>query len=201
MNVVREVERAASQAAVETLIREHRNIEMLLVMLDSYFAAMSAGDEVDEALLVDAMSYMTEYVDGFHHSKERLAVDVVAGRSRAIANAKTELVAQHHRIGEAGAWLRDALAQVLRDEPVSRRKLIATGLTYTAEMRRNMELEEKLVFPALTEMLDTEAWQTIEARLPPHPDPLFGEAVHQRYAELFRELVDRFGCEGEARYQ
>jgi hemerythrin-like domain-containing protein len=201
MNVVREVERAASQAAVETLIREHRNIEMLLVMLDSYFAAMSAGDDVDECLLVDAMTYMTEYVDGFHHSKEQLAIDVVAGRSRAIADAKSELQAQHHRIEEAGAWLRDTMQEVLRDEPVSRHKLIATGLKYTAEMRRNMELEEKLVFPALAEVLDTEAWRCIEARLPPQPDPLFGEAVHQRYGELFRELVERFGLEGEARYE
>jgi hemerythrin-like domain-containing protein len=201
MNVVREVDRPTSQAAVETLIREHRNIEMLLVMLDSYFAAMSVGDDVDETLLVDAMTYMTEYVDGFHHSKEQLALDVVAERSGTIANAKAELEAQHRRIGEAGAWLRATLEQVLRDAPVSRQKLIATGLGYTAEMRRNMELEERLVFPALTEGLDSDAWRIIRAKLPPQPDPLFGEAVHQRYAELFRELVERFGLEGEARYE
>jgi hemerythrin-like domain-containing protein len=201
MNVARDLERASSRAAVETLIREHRNIEMLLVMLDSYFAAMNAGDEVDEALLVDAMTYMTDYVDAFHHSKEQLAVDAVAGRSRAIAAAKSELEAQHRRIGEAGAWLRATLEQVLRDEPISRRKLITTGLGYTAEMRRNMELEETSVFPALVEVLDTEAWRVIETRLSPRPDPLFGEAVHQRYAELFRELVERFGLEGEARYE
>jgi hypothetical protein len=50
-------------------------------------------------------------------------------------------------------------------------------------------------------VLDEGAWRLIEAKLAPQPDPLFGEAVHQRYAELFRELVERFGCEGEARYQ
>jgi hemerythrin-like domain-containing protein len=201
MNVARDLERASSRAAVETLIREHRNIEVLLVMLDSYFAAMNAGDEVDEALLVDAMTYMTDYVDAFHHSKEQLAVDAVADRSRAIAAAKSELESQHRRIGEAGAWLRATLEQVLRDEPISRRKLISAGLAYTAEMRRNMELEETLVFPALVEVLDAEAWRVIEARLSPRPDPLFGEAVHQGYAELFRELAERFGLEDEAPYE
>jgi hemerythrin-like domain-containing protein len=201
MNVVREVDRPTSQAAIETLIREHRNIEMLLVMLDSYFAAMSAGDDVDESLLVDAMTYMTEYVGKFHHSKEQLAIEVVAERSPTIADAKPELEAQHGRIREAGSWLRATLEQVLRDAPVSRQKLIATGLSYTAEMRRNIELEEHLVFPALTEGLDAAAWQIIRAKLPQQPDPLFGEAVHQRYAELFHELVERFGLEGEARYE
>lgn len=197
MDVVPEVELPASQEAVGTLIREHRNIEMLLVMLDSYFAAMSAGEEVDEALLVDAMTYMTDYVDGFHHSKEQLAIDVVAERSDAISTTKSELEAQHRRIGEVGAWLRATLEQVvLRDAPVSRKKLIAAGLAYTAEMRRNIELEERLVFPALVGGLDADAWRLIRARVPPQPDPLFGEAVHQRYAELFRELVERFGLEG-----
>jgi branched-chain amino acid transport system ATP-binding protein len=200
MNVVHEL--PGSQEAIETLVREHRNIEMLLVMLDSYFAAMSAGDDVDETLLVDAMTYMTDYVDGFHHSKEQLAIDVVAERCRAIADAKCELEAQHQRIGAVGAWLRATLEQVvLRDAPVSRRKLIAAGLAYTAEMRRNMELEERLVFPALVEGLDEDAWRLIRARVPPQPDPLFGEAVHQRYAELFRELIERFGLEGEAPYE
>lgn len=201
MNVVHELERAASRAAVDRLIREHRNIGQLLLMLDSYFAAMGSGEEVDERLLTDAMAYMTDYVDAFHHAKEELAVDAVAGRSRAIADARAELDEQHRRIGEAGGWLRATLEQTLRDEPSPRRKLIVTGLSYTAEMRRNMELEEKVVFPALCEVLDADAWRLIDAKVPPRPDPLFGEAVHQRYAELFRELVARFGCEGEARYQ
>lgn len=201
MNLAQELERAASKAAVDQLIREHRNIELLLLVLDSYFAAMSSGDEVDEALLADAMTYMTDYVDAFHHAKEQLAVDAVSNRSRTIAAARGELEAQHRRIGEDGGWLRSTLEQALRDAPVPRRKLIATGLAYTAEMRRNMELEEAAVFPALVEVLDSDAWRVIEAKLSPRPDPLFGEAVHQRYAELFRELVDRFGCGGEARYQ
>ncbi len=201
MNVVHELERAASRAAVDQLIREHRNIEVLLVMVDSYFAAMGSGEEVDESLLIDAMSYMTEYVDAFHHPKEQLAVDAVSSRSLAIASAKSELEGQHRRIGETGGWLRATLEHALRDQPIPRRELIGVGLSYTAEMRRNMELEEQVVFPALTEVLDAEAWRLIDARLSPRPDPLFGEAVHQRYGELFRELVERFGCETEARYQ
>lgn len=199
MNVVGpDLDRPASRAAVERLVREHRNIELLLLMLDSYFAAMSAGDEVDETLLLDAMTYMTDFVDAFHHAKEQLAIDTVAERSAQVASARTELEAQHKRIGEAGVWLRGTLEQVLRDEPVSRRKLIGVGLSYTAEIRRNMELEETVVFPALVQALDADAWLQIEARIAPQPDPLFGEAVHQRYAELYRELTARFGCEDEA---
>jgi hemerythrin-like domain-containing protein len=192
--------RRASCEAVERLVREHRNIGLLLVMLESYLAAMNAGEEVDEALLLDAMSYMTDFVDAFHHAKEKLAIETVADRSASIASAKAELEAQHQRIGEAGTWLRGTLAQVLRDQPISRQKLIRVGLSYTADMRRSMEFEESVVFPELAEVLDASAWHLIDTKIAPRPDPLFGEAVHKRYAELFRELAARFGCEDEARY-
>lgn len=202
MNVAdAELGRLASSAAVDRLVREHHNIEVLLLMLDSYFAAMEAGEDVDEALLLDVMSYMTEFVDGFHHAKEELALEAVSGRSAAIDRAREELEAQHRRIAEAGSRLRSALVRALRDEPVSRRELTAWGFGYTADMRRNMELEETVVFPALAEVLDPEAWRRIDAKVGKRPDPLFGETVHQRYALLFRELAGRFGCEEEARFE
>jgi hemerythrin-like domain-containing protein len=186
--------------AVERLIREHSNIGLMLFMLDSYFAAMSAGQEVDEALLLDATTYMTVFVGGFHHAKEQLAVVAVASRSAAIRGARDELEAQHHRIREDGLRLRGGLERTLLDEPMPRQKLAVAGVAYAAAVRRNMEYEEMTVFPVLAEMLDDDAWHVIDATIGPQTDPLFGETVHQQYAELFRELAARFGCEDEARY-
>ncbi len=191
---------SVSRLAVDRLIREHSNVGLLLLMLDSYFAAMSGGEDVDDALLLDAMTYMTDFVNGFHHPKEELAVEAVADRSAAIRGAKAGLEAQHRRIREVGLSLRVALERTLLDEPIARQRLAEAGFAYAAEMRRSMEREEATVFPALAKGLDADAWHVIDARIGPQTDPLFGETVHQRYAELFRELTDRFGCEEEARY-
>jgi hemerythrin-like domain-containing protein len=193
MRVEQQVE--ASSRAVERLVREHANIAMLLVMLDSYFAAMKAGDEVDDKLVLDAMRYLTEFVDSFHHSKVDLAVDAVGAQTPATKAIRSELAAQHDRIRLAGAALRDGLENALLDEPVPRQALADGGFDYTRELRRNMALEEAAVFPALAKALDADAWARIDAILGPQRDPLFGEVVHQRYANLFRELTGRFGCE------
>jgi len=186
--------------AVERLTREHSDIGLLLLMLDSYFAAMNGGEDVDDGLLLDAMTYMTVFVDGFHRAKERYAVEAVAKRSATVREARGELERQYRRIRNGGLWLRGALERTLRDEPMPRARLARAGFEYAAEMRRNMEFEESSVFPALVEALDADAWHAIDARVGPLTDPLFGETVHQRYAELFRELTARFGCEEEARY-
>jgi hemerythrin-like domain-containing protein len=146
-------------------MREHRDVDMLLLMLESYFATLSAGEDVDDALLLDAMRYMTDFAGGFHHAKERLAIEAAAQRSTAIAAAKPELEAQYERIGEAGPWLCSTLELTLRDAPVPKRRLFRAGLSYTAEVRRNMALEEKVVFPALCDMLDAGTWRLLDAKI------------------------------------
>jgi hemerythrin-like domain-containing protein len=193
-------ERSASRLAVDRLVREHSDIALLLLMLDSYFAALDLGESVDDGLLLDAITYLTVFVDGFHRAKEQYAVEAVASRCATVRDARAALEGQYRHIRDCGLWLRGTLERTLRDEPMPRRRLALAGFEYAGEMRRNMEFKETTVFPALAEALDANAWKAIDARVGPQTDPLFGETVHQRYAELFRELAARFGCEEEARY-
>jgi hemerythrin-like domain-containing protein len=183
----------AARHTIDELVREHRHVETLLVMLDSYFAAMKLGDDVDDPLLLDTMSYLTGF-HGFHHAKEELAIEAALGRSPAIRHICGELGAQHRRIREAGALLHDELQGALLDEPISRRALADDGFAYSAAIRRNMALEEETVFPVLSDALDADACASIRARLP-RRDAFFGDAAGERYERLFHELTSRFGCD------
>jgi hemerythrin-like domain-containing protein len=186
----------AARKTIDEFLREHRDVTTLLVMLDSYFASMKLGDDVDDPLLLDAMSYLSCFLQGVHHAKEDLAVEAAIDRVPAIRELCGELAAQHRRIRDAGAQLHDELQGVLLDAPILRRALADDGFAYTAEIRRNMALEEEAVFPALSEALDADMCARIDARLP-RRDALFGAAGGARYEKLFHELTSRFGCEGE----
>jgi hemerythrin-like domain-containing protein len=95
-------------------------------------------------------------------------------------------------VREVGGELRAGLECALLDEPVCRQDLATEGLAYTAELRGNMRLEEVAVFPALEKTLDDDTWAQIATKLEERPDPLFGGAVPERYATLFRDLAQRF---------
>jgi hemerythrin-like domain-containing protein len=178
--------------AVDQLVREHDQMVVLLVMLDSHFAAMRAGEEGDLPLVLDAMSYLTEFVDDVHHRKVHLAVSEATRRTPAIQAAEPEIDAQHRRIRLTGGQLRADLETASLDAPVSRGTLAEEGFKYTAELRRNMEFEEQQVFPALSAALDGDGWSRIVARLGPACDPLFGAVAEERYIKLLRELTERF---------
>ncbi len=182
-------------AAVDRLVREHDNIAELLVVVDSLFAAIASGEEADDVLARDALTYLTEFVDAFHHAKEDLAVAVAAESVQDLRSLQPELRQQHRRIREAGETLYRELERMLLDEPVRRRELASNGFAYTGQIRRNVEFEESLVFPRLLEGLDADVWASIEARLDCPPDPLFGPAVHERYRALYATLASRIGLE------
>jgi hemerythrin-like domain-containing protein len=184
--------------AIERLVREHDNIAQLLVVLDSQFASIARGDdEAEDDLIRDAMTYMTDFVDNFHHGKEDLAVESVVDRLEGVRPLRDQLYGQHRRIRETGRVLTAELERMLLDEPVRRRELSTIGFDYTAQVRRNMEFEEACVFPRLMQAFDEEACARIDARLGSPPDPLFGPAVHARYRALFQTLRRRIGIDSD----
>jgi hemerythrin-like domain-containing protein len=185
-----------TRPAVERLVQEHDNITQVLVLLDSELASVAFAEDADDELAMLALEYLMEFVDGFHHLKEDLAIEVGARRVPALQDAIAELQDQHVRIHDGGAALRAALERALFDEPVRRRDIAQIGYAYTAELRRNMELEEQSIFPQLAEALDDEDWARIESDVGGRPDPLFGEQVHGKYERLFHELARRSGAEG-----
>jgi hemerythrin-like domain-containing protein len=190
-------DRGSHVHAVDQLIHEHDNLAQLLVVIDSLFASIASGEEADDDLIRDATTYLTEFVDTFHHGKEDLAIAVAAERAEGPRAVQPKLREQHRRIHEAGTALCTELERMLLDEPVGRQGLAAGGFAYTAQIRRNVEFEESQVFPLLLEELGADAWTRIESDLACPPDPLFGPAVHERYRTLFRALTRKIGIEGD----
>ncbi len=188
-------DRSGHVHAVDQLVREHDNLAQLLVVVDSLFASIASGEEADEDLIRDATTYLTEFVDSFHHAKEELAVAVAAERAEGARAVQPSLREQHRRIHEAGTGLCTEIERMLLDEPVRRKDLAAEGFAYTTQIRRNIEFEESQVFPLLLEELGADAWARIESELASPPDPLFGPAVHERYRALFRALTRKIGME------
>jgi hemerythrin-like domain-containing protein len=60
----------SANAAVEMLVEEHRVILMVVKGLEAVALAIRSGERVDTASLNDAVSFMREYADRFHHAKE-----------------------------------------------------------------------------------------------------------------------------------
>ena len=179
---------------IARLRREHGNVELLLLVLESQLARIHRGDDVDEGLVLEIFRYLTGYVDVFHHGREDAAIEMLAERVAVVRAAMPVLTAQHDEIRSRGAALRDRLERAVVDEPVSRPELVRAGFSYARSLRKNMALEEAIVFPAAADVMSPAEWAAIDAKLGVPGDPLFGGQRDDRFRRLFEELTTRAGC-------
>lgn len=181
-----------STDGIEQLVREHSTVSDLLALLDSTLSEERSGKDVDDRLLLDAISQLAEFTDRVHHPKEDLAIEAATARVPALRALQRELSAEHLRVRERSAAVRAVLENALADAPVPRGPLADLGFAYTSEARRNMAFEEIRVFPRLLEVLDEEAWAAIDARIGPGSGPAGVRAAADRYERWLRALTERF---------
>jgi hemerythrin-like domain-containing protein len=184
-------ERAPPQ--VERLRDEHANIAQLLLVLDSHFVRLHEDGAVDGALLLKAVSYVLEYIDRRHHTREDLVVGLLATREPLVRALLSTLTTQLSTIHTLGAELRTRLGSGPEDDVVARRQLARQGFAFSAELRRNIALEEVVIFPIASLELSAAEWATIDEEIEASAGLLFS-CDDEHYRALFEELTERVGC-------
>lgn len=183
---------------IERWEREHGNFVRLLDLIDDWSERFRAGEPVEYELLREVMYYMTHYPDRYHHPLEDAVFDYLAGRHREFLAPVAELGKQHREIGELGKALVEDLDAIVGGAVVSRAAVVGDAENYSALMRTHMKLEETMLFPAIAEHCTDADWEAALSRVGDGADPMFGDAVEQRYETVLREIANQVGCDCEA---
>jgi len=170
---------------------DHRNLVILLDLLDAESTRLLADVEPDYELVKDIMTYMTEYPDAIHHPKEDLIYQYIHTRQEGLEESLQHIEDDHKSLDKASrAILRDIGA--INDESATDRESIATALRkYSTDLRRHMFWEEKDLFELADSMRDDESWAELLKRHDDRHDPLFGRSVERRFQKLFNSIQRR----------
>ncbi len=175
---------------IETLERDHANIEKVLVLLESEILAIEVGKTPDYQLLQDIMCYMTQYPDRFHHPKEDLVFAQILKREPG-AHADVEaLLEEHFCIGLAGRNFDRMLRTSNIDTDTVREELGITGSVYIRALREHMLKEERILFALAKAVITEEDWQSIDEAVDAIEDPLFGTVIAKGYKRLYGLITD-----------
>ncbi len=170
------------------LREDHRNIAVLLKLLERQAERVADGQEPDYELSHDVLRYMTSYPDAVHHPRE----DRIYLRLRDVApdmlNGIDGIMAEHEEIGRIGIALRDALDAVEAGSVVLRNEIADQAQAYVAKLRDHMRWEEAALFTLADEMLADEDWDALPGPADHSNDPLFGPAVKASYENLYRYI-------------
>ena len=167
---------------------EHANFSRLLDLLERQLARFHEGEQPDYGIMLDAIGYLREGPDRFHHPREDVMFAQLARRDPSMRIPINRLLQEHRVIAVAGEELRARLEDVVAGSVVARASLEAAAAVYLTYYRYHLFAQERDIMPRAEQALTPQDWRAIANIIEPGPDPLFGEPPQERYRELRAHL-------------
>jgi len=173
------------------LRQDHRNMSLMLNLLERESNRLFDGDDTDFELMHDIMHYMTVYPDAVHHPKEdRIYAELKAVRPD-LAGGFDRITEDHRNIAALSMVLRDDVAAINSGSVMNKKTVVSDALRYVHTLRGHMQWEELDLFQRIEEMI-REGHDLIEAAtVMQSADPVFGPEVEENFARLFGTVQER----------
>lgn len=170
---------------LDELRRDHRNMTLLLDLIERESNCIRDGTPADFDVLHDIMQYMTVYPDAVHHPKEDRLYEELKAVHPEWTGGFERISLDHRDIAEQGRDLRNAFSAVDADGLVNREQLADAAVRYVNTLRSHMQWEEIDLFERCKAMAADGHRFVAQTRAESIRDPLFGRSVHSRYERLF----------------
>lgn len=169
---------------------DHRNMALMLKLLERESNLIYDGAEPDFEILHDIMHYMTVYPDAVHHPKEdRLYAEVRIVRPDLSAGFE-RITADHRHIAELSLTLKNDLASINSGTFVRRKAVVGNALRYVNTLRGHMQWEELDLFRRVDEMIAQGHTIIGAASFLQSSDPVFGPEVSQNFGRLVGNIKE-----------
>lgn len=166
---------------------DHRNVTIMLNLLDREIAETGGLNEPDFELMRDIMLYMTVYSDAVHHPKEDLVYAALAAAGAEFAAGLENVESDHRDIGVLGQTLRHEIDAVLTGTAVARERVIEDTLDYIRLLRLHMSWEEEDLF-LRADRLAEDAASGLDLTYLDTPDPVFGLRTQLGFSNLLAHI-------------
>ncbi len=170
---------------------DHRNMVMLLDLLDAEIDMLAASRVPDYDLVRDIMLYVTEYPDDVHHPKEDIVYRHLKSLRPEIHTDLERVETDHQYIQESGLKLRNSVEAISIGANLDRDELIQKFRHYMEQLREHMYWEETELFSLADELQHFGDWSEVVLKNNEISDPLFGSRVERKYGRLLAKIQQR----------
>jgi hemerythrin-like domain-containing protein len=174
---------------IEALLREHRDLELLLAALGRQIHVFAEGGSPDYDVVRGVADYLLEVPDRSHHPKEDIVfarlVEAHPHRALAISGLRRE----HRALGRGAAWFAETINALLNGSDIPRAAIVAAARSYVTAQRRHMREEEQTYFPLADRLLSASDWLAIEAELARRSDRASVQRAEQAFARATELLL------------
>lgn len=175
---------------IDRLLREHRNIDLLLLALQRELEVFEQGNRPDYEVIRAIISYFEVYPEVYHHPQEDLTFSKLKTRAPEAAAFVGDLAHEHREVVDRLHRFAHAIDGVLADREIFRQDVGNIIRKFIIYERHHMMWEERDFFPAALKALTAEDWTEINPALTAHGDPLFSETAEAASDALRAHILE-----------
>jgi len=175
---------------LEGLREDHRNMEVMLDLLERDLARIRDSEKPDYELIHDIMRYMTVYSDAVHHPKEDLLYGAMKAADPSFAAGLEKVEPEHRELAVLGEMLRNDVEAIASGAAVTRFRLIADMSDYIERLREHMTWEEEDLFQRADALVAAESEMFVKISHVDQLDPVFGPEREHSFANLLQNIKD-----------
>ncbi len=178
---------------IDQLTRDHRNMRVLLDIIEEEMNAYRDGRVPDFDVLRMIAEYILDYPDIVHHPREDLVFERLVMRDPGAEAVIGHLAREHRELGELTYRFAAAMNNASLDVELPRAWLDLLAKQYLLANRMHMETEEKHFLPRALAVLTDQDWAEIEETAAHVEDPVFGKQVADANLYLYERIVKLHG--------
>ena len=179
---------------IDRIIKDHEHLTRLLVCLDKEVAGYKEGATKRPRLsiIIDALDYLHNYPDSFHHPLESRLIARLRPRitDNNMRKRLDEIEAQHQEINSLTNLLIEKFESIQNDQIIPIDILLSDYQRYADLQKQHLKIENTWMIPMMKELLTEEDMAAVKDILDDHPDPLFGAYLWNTYQNLYRFIMD-----------
>lgn len=176
------------QDLMQDLHEDHRNMSVVLDLLDGLIRDMESGGDPDFELFDEIMRYMTVYPDAVHHPKEDVVYAQLREQRPDLVEDLDHIPDEHREIAELGAQLRNDVEAINAGAAVRRLQMIKDTSAYVERLRSHIEWEETEFFSRIDRMMDAEPKRVDVSAYNSIRDPVFELEIEAGFRRLIASL-------------
>lgn len=175
---------------IDLLLREHRNIDLLLVALQRELEIFEHGIRPDYEVIRAIISYFEVYPEVYHHPQEDLIFSRLKTRAPDTAAIVGDLAHEHQEVGDRLHHFAQAIDGILADREILRQDVGNIVRDFIVRERHHMMWEERDFFPAARKALTAQDWTEIASALTDDGDLLFSESAEATSDALRAHILE-----------
>lgn len=169
----------------EILMLEHKNILKVIDALIKECGSLENGKQADKAFFENAIDFIRNYADKFHHAKEEdiLFFELCKDSVHLHCNPVEQMLYEH----ELGRKFVQAMQEGV--DKSDNDKIIEGALGYCRLLQEHIFKEDNILYPMADDVLDEKIQESMLARFEKAEKRVFDKGTHEKYLSLVKDLT------------